>query len=196
MQATSSSDRDKWNLRYRQAAEDSGPPVQVLSENRHLLPATGVALDLACGLGANALLLAKHGLDTHAWDISDVAIAHLRASAQRRALSVHAQARDVVAQPPAPTSFDVIVVSFFLERALAPALIAALRPQGLLFYQTYTHARVDDSGPHNPEYRLADNELLRLFSALQVLVYREEGRHGDLGHGWRNQAMLVAKKIK
>jgi 2-polyprenyl-3-methyl-5-hydroxy-6-metoxy-1,4-benzoquinol methylase len=33
------------------------------------------ALDLACGLGANALVLAKQGLTTEAWDISAIFIA-------------------------------------------------------------------------------------------------------------------------
>ncbi len=35
-----------------------------------------------------------------------------------------------------PESFDVIVVSHLLDRTLAPALVAALRPGGLLYYQT------------------------------------------------------------
>lgn len=192
----SRSDRDKWNLHYQQAADEAASPAAVLRENLHLLPAKGLALDLACGLGANALLLAEHGFEAYAWDISDVAIAQLSAAAQRRILSVHAQVRDVVALPPLRDSFDVIVVSFFLERALAPRLSAALRPQGVLFYQTYTRARVDDSGPRNEAYRLADNELLELFPSLHVLAYREEGRTGDLSRGFRNQALLVAQKLQ
>ena len=55
----------EWNLRY-QAATDWPTPCQVLADNVHLLPTTGIALDLACGLGANALLLAQHGLTTYA----------------------------------------------------------------------------------------------------------------------------------
>ena len=48
----------------------------------------------------------------------------------------------------------------------------ALKPQGLLFYQTFTHERVTDQGPSNPSYRLAPNELLELFAPLHVLVTR------------------------
>lgn len=190
-----SGDREKWNLRYQQATDEAAAPARILTENRHLLPTGGTALDLACGLGANALLFAESGLESHAWDVSDVAIGQVRDAARRRGLTVHTQVRDVVAEPPAAETFDVIAVSFFLERLLAPALIAALRPAGLLFYQTYTRTRVDDSGPRNEAYRLMDNELLQLFSALQVLVYREEGRSGDLSRGWRNQAMLVGRKV-
>jgi 2-polyprenyl-3-methyl-5-hydroxy-6-metoxy-1,4-benzoquinol methylase len=187
-----SSDTDKWDARYRQVRESS--PAPVLLDNRHLLPASGTALDVACGLGANALLLAEHGLITHAWDSSSVAIDKLRGRAQAHGVSVEAAVRDVVTHPPGPESFDIIVVTRFLERGLAPQLTQALRVDGLLFYQTFTRTRVSDVGPSNPDYRLADGELLVMFSALQVLVYREEGKVGDIGRGFRDEAMMVARK--
>lgn len=186
------SDIGKWDARYREAGEPM--PARVLSENLHLLPARGCALDLACGLGANALLLARCGLESFAWDSSPVAIEKLRAAAAAAGVAVHAELRDVVAQPPEPQGFDVIVVAHFLDRGLAPALVAALRPGGLLFYQTFTRARGGASGPRNPDYLLRENELLRLFSALQPIVYREEGTLGDLARGFRDQALLVAAK--
>lgn len=187
-----SSDTDKWDARYRQARESS--PAQILLDNRHLLPASGTALDVACGVGANALLLAEHGLTTHAWDNSSVAIDKLRGRAQAHGVSVEAAVRDVIAHPPGSESFDIIVVTRFLERGLAPQLTRALRVDGLLFYQTFTRTRVSDVGPSNPDYRLADGELLVMFSALQVLVYREEGKVGDISRGFRDEAMMVARK--
>lgn len=187
-----SSDTDKWDARYRQARESS--PAQVLLDNRHLLPASGTALDVACGLGANALLLAEHSLITHAWDSSSIAIDKLRERAQAHGVSVEAAVRDVVTHPPGPESFDIIVVTRFLERGLAPQLTQALRVDGLLFYQTFTRTRVSDVGPNNPDYRLADGELLVMFSALKVLVYREEGKVGDISRGFRDEAMMVARK--
>jgi SAM-dependent methyltransferase len=184
----------KWNDRYRDAA---GVPAaaRVLLENRHLLPVRGRALDLACGLGGNAQLLAAHGFDTEGWDYAPLAIERFDALAKATGLGPRGVVRDVIAHPPEPDSFDVIVVSHFLERALAPALASALRPEGLLFYQTFTRVRVDGTGPDNPAFRLAENELLTLFRGLRVLVYREEGRTGDTGQGFRNEAMLVAQKV-
>jgi tellurite methyltransferase len=49
--------RAKWDARYRERDRIPSPAL-VLSENLHLLPGSGAALDLACGLGENALLLA------------------------------------------------------------------------------------------------------------------------------------------
>ncbi|HXH03596.1 MAG TPA: class I SAM-dependent methyltransferase [Candidatus Competibacteraceae bacterium] len=186
--------RRQWDERYRANGAAMPEAARVLSEYRHLLPATGRALDLACGLGGNALLLAEAGLETWAWDLSAVAVARLAELAAARALPIHVEQRDVIACPPPPQSFDVITVSRFLERALAPVLSQALRPGGLLFYQTFTKARLGEGGPRNPAYLLDDNELLALFSGLRVRAYREEGLVGDLGRGWRGEALLVAQK--
>lgn len=100
----------------------------------------------------------------------------------------------MVAAPPTPDSFDVIVVSRFLERALCPAIAAALRPGGLLFYQTFVRDDVGAHGPANPAYRLERNELLRLFPQLTLRLYREEGRVGDVTRGVRDEAWLIAQR--
>jgi tellurite methyltransferase len=186
--------RYRWDERY-QGEIGSQQPAEVLTTHVHLLPHSGRALDLACGLGANALLLAEQGLQTWAWDISPVAIARLDDTASRLGLSIHSEVRDVIARPPSPDSFDVIVVSRFLERTIVCALQTALRPGGLLFYQTFTRNRVDENGPRNSAFRLEDNELLHLFNDLKIRFYREEGRVGDLQRGFRNEAMLVAQKV-
>jgi SAM-dependent methyltransferase len=189
-----SSLREKWDARHGDAQKR--PVVaEVLAQNRHLLPAAGAALDLACGLGGNALLLAELGLEVKAWDLSPVAVRRLGETALQRGLpNLQAQVRDVEQAPPPADSFDVIVVSYYLERTLAPRIAAALRPGGLLFYQTFTCLAVGDEGPSNPAYRLDDNELLRLFSGLRLRFYREENRLGDLSRGARDVAMLVAER--
>ena len=185
--------RRKWDTRYRET--DRLPePAAVLAENRHLLPIKGRALDLACGLGSSALLLARAGLDVFAWDLSPVAIATLKARAAAEGLSVQAEVHDVQIDPPEPESFDVILVSHFLERDLTPSIAAALTAGGLLFYQTFTRESVTGQGPDNPAYRLDRNELLRLFPGLIVCYYREEGRVGDLTRGTRDSAQLVVQR--
>lgn len=186
--------RDKWDRIYRDREETALQAADVLRQNRHLLPVSGVAMDLACGLGANSLLMAEAGLTVLSWDISPVAIDKLSAIAAARGLPISAQVVDVEQKLPQPDSLDVLVVSHFLSRQLIPALIAALRPGGLVFYQTYCQDKVVQRGPSNPDYLLADNELLTLFAGLKLRVYREESLLGEPGEGWRDQAMLVAEK--
>jgi SAM-dependent methyltransferase len=189
----SSEQQAKWDARYSDRAAPPEPSL-VLTELAHLLPPRGRALDLACGLGGNALFLAAQGLQTLAWDISAVAVDKLQRFAGERGLTLEARVRDVSASPPPPDAFDVIVVSHFLDRTLVAPLIAALRSDGVLFYQTFTRERVSAHGPANPDFRLGENELLDLFRALRIVYYREEGRLGDLSAGVRDEALLVAQK--
>jgi len=183
----------KWNNIYQQA---EGEPhiAEVLQHNHYLLPTEGVALDLACGRGGNALLMAEKGLSVKAWDISEVAIDALIARALGSGLTIDAQVRDVVKNPPEPNSLDVLFVSHFLSRSLCPALYEAIKPGGLLMYQTFCEQKVNDSGPSNPDYLLTDNELLSLFAGMKVRVYREEALLGEHNVGMRNQAWLFAEK--
>ena len=186
--------KQKWNHIY--AAEESAlmQPAYVLAEYAHLLPTTGCALDLACGLGSNAIFLAQHGLHAHAWDISEQAINKLARVCESNVIHVHAMVRDVQEHPPEANSFDVICVSYFLERDITTNIISALKPKGLLFYQTFVHEKVSQQGPNNPKYRLDENELLKLFSPLHVLIYQEQGCVGSTEQGIRDIAVLVAQK--
>ena len=159
-----SKDKEKWDLRYQDSKLPATELAYVLKEYGYLLPEHGAALELAAGLGANTLYLAKQGLNCTAWDISPIAMNRLSSQAAAEGLVVTCEARDVVAYPPPPQSFDVIVVSRFLERSLCPLIISALRPKGLLFYQTFVRDKTDCSqGPSNPHFLL---ELLFLFPRL------------------------------
>lgn len=185
--------RAKWDQRHASTA-GTGHTAAVLTRNRHLLPVRGKVLDLACGRGANALWLAKQGLEVHAWDFSAVAIDRLLEHAGRQQLVIQTQVRDVLRQPPQPGEFDAIVVSHFLERDLAPAIVEVLVPGGRLFYQTFTREGASAQGPGNPAFRLGPNELLELFDRLLVRYYREDGAADD-GSGVAGLAMLVGERV-
>jgi len=193
-------DSDKWDAIY-QSKQQNGEtkeltPAYILQEFHHLLPAQGKALDLASGLGANALFLAQQNLDTHAWDISSIAIEKLKEISNSLNLNINTEVRDVVTSPPEKNSFDVIVVSHFLNRQIMPEIVAALRKNGLLFYQTFTVARVQDIGPSSEKYRLGKNELLDLCKGLDTIVYRDEGTIGDTESGFRNEALFIGQRNK
>jgi len=192
------SDKQKqWNEHHLKNISEVLPrPALVLTDNTHLLPAQGNALDLACGLGGNALFMAKRGLKVLGWDYSSVAIEQLKKLAELNKIKLQAEIRDVVMKPPTRQSFDVIAVSHFLDRSIIPDLLSALKPGGLVFYQTFIQEKVNDTGPGNPDYLLKPNELLELFSSLRILVYREEGLVGDVKQGFRNEALLVAQQSK
>ena len=159
-----------------------------------MLPAVGKALDVASGRGANALMLAEQGLETHAWDFSPVAIEELQRRARERDLAIQPQVRDVVAKPPEVGTFDVILVSFFLERSLVPHLIQALRPGGMIFYQTFVREMYLDRGPRRDAWRLKSNELLQLFQGMRIHYFREEGGKGRQLSDVADLAMIVVSR--
>ncbi len=185
---------EKWDVIYQQQAVSELIATQVLRENLFLLPEQGVALDLACGLGANALLLARRGLTVQAWDISAVAIEKLQQYANSQGLTMLIKQVDIRPSSLPENSFDVIVISRFLDRSLCGGIIAALRAGGLVFYQTYTRQKLTASPPHNPDFLLADNELLMLFAPLKVVVYQEHGLVGNLTAGERNEVLYIGQK--
>jgi tellurite methyltransferase len=162
-------DPDKWNRVYASADHVNLQAAKVLKENTHLLPAQDQALDVACGLGANALLMAQHGLAVCAWDISKIAIDKLIALSSTLDCPLSTEVRDITIDPPAPKTFDVIIVSHFLERSIIPELILALRDDGLIFYQTFIRDKIGTSSPRNPECRLRRNELISLFESLHIV---------------------------
>lgn len=198
---------EKWDQRFSERHCADAQAAAVLSENSHLLPRLGNALDLASGLGGNAILLAQAGLEVTAIDLSRVAMSKLDSYAQEQQLAIHCHCYDLeVASQQSEefkhsavsgleeNSFDVIVVSHYLYRPLLPALLSALKPGGLLYYQTFTQQHVAATGPSNTAYRLAKNELLEFCEALHILFYREEGLQGDTEQGFRNQAMIIAQR--
>lgn len=184
----------KWDRIYSQPGHEACSPAQVLVDNAFLLPEAGEALDLACGLGANAIFLAQRGLAVTALDISSVAIEKLTAHAALQGLNINAYQQKIDCHSLAESKFDVIVVSRFLDRALSDAIIGALNPAGLLFYQTYTREKAGRHGPNNPDYLLAENELLDLFSPLRVVFYRDNGLIGNKNLGLRGEAQFIGQK--
>jgi tellurite methyltransferase len=156
-------------------------PSLWLTTNEHLLPQTGNALDVACGGGRHALWLAERGLRTYAVDRDVVAIREINDEAARRGLPLRAEVLDLETGHVhfTPPDYDLIVVVHYLHRPLVPALIRALRPGGVLVYETFTRAQAARGHPRNPAFLLEAGELPSLVRPLEILASREgdyEGR--------------------
>ena len=165
-------------------------PSAWLTGNRHLLPASGDSLDLACGSGRHALWLAEQGFRTMAVDRNADAIEALEDEASRRGLSIRTQVVDLENGQPflAPDSFDVIVVVHYLHRPLFASMVSALRPGGVLVYETFTRAQAARGKPTNPAFLLEPGELQTLVQPLKIRASRE----GDFEQ--RMVASVVARK--
>lgn len=187
--------REKWDKIYR-AQSGVAEPCWVLSSHAYLLPQSGTAVDVASGRGGNALFLAAAGLQTTAIDISPVGLEQLQVAAKHRSLSIRTREESLAEDSLGEAQWDVVVGSNYLQRNLFAGLVGALKPAGLLFYETFVKNKCDNSaGPGNPEYLLDDNELLLAFSSLKIRVYIDLQTTGRPEEGRRNKACIVAQKV-
>ena len=165
---------------YPHRDEDDAESAVALVERVASLDGTRV-LDLACGRGRHARAAARLGRRVVAIDRHAEALSELARHARHAALAIDCVRSDVETGhglPLEPGRFDTILVFRFLHRALADALVAALRPGGLLLYETFTiHQRELGYGPRNPAFLLEPDELPGLFGALELL-HHQEGRFG------------------
>ncbi|MDH5424351.1 MAG: methyltransferase domain-containing protein [Gammaproteobacteria bacterium] len=186
--------QQSWNQRYQQKQVDEQLPAPVLTLNQKLLPAKGSVLDLACGLGGNAIFLAKLGYEVSALDYSAIALEKLALYAQQNRLSIKPRLLDLQSQSLEPAQYDVVVVSYYLQRDLFPVIFDQLKTGGLLFYQTFGVAADNASGPKNPAFRLSKGELLSLCTNHSVLFYREDQGCCIGDECFNNDAMIVVRK--
>jgi len=190
----------KWNNAYKDANIISSKPASVLIDNIHLLSKNGNdnnldALDLACGRGGNAIFLAEKGYKVDAIDISPVVLRQLEAFANKQDLTINCIEKNIETTDLSRKKYDVIIVSYFLNRRLFPQIIKSLKPNGLLFYQTWSKLSCEEKGPSNPNFRLDAGELLKLCASLRIIYYQENGSLGDIHQGLRNEALLIAQNI-
>lgn len=157
-------------------------PAPFLQAISHRLP-RGRALDVAAGRGRNALYLARLGYAVEAIDRNADELEALRAVAETRGhatLTTRVVDLEPAGLPPPELGkerFDVITVFFYLYRPLFPVLTTALKPGGMLVYETFlieNHLRYGH--PQRREFCLETNELLRLAEPLTIRQYDEDER--------------------
>ncbi len=164
----------KWNDRWSDKAPAANwQPDSWLQRVSPLLP-RGAALDIACGIGRNALYLAEQGLSVTAVDISDVALAQLEQEAKRRGLKLSPLQLDLENGPSLPPGpFDLVLNMFYLYRPLVPQLLALVRPGGVAVFRTFSQAGADCFGAAPADIALHEAELLEIFSGWEVLQHEE-----------------------
>lgn len=160
--------------------DDDDPPSPWLLGSADLLPSGGRALDVACGRGRHALLLAAAAFQVTAVDRDPKALRAVAAKAAPRGLEVTTLEMDLEVEIAdlGEATYDVIVVFRYLHRPLFPALRRALAPGGMLVYETFTRAQAMRGHPKNPAFLLNPGELPRLVAPLDVLRSCEGERNG------------------
>lgn len=176
----SRADRERWNAKYD--AGNPNPafvPDPLLTQHADLFTGNGLALDVACGVGQNAIWLARQGYDVIALDGSLAGLRYGRDAIAGTGLRVRFVAADLDRFVPPRDVFALIIVFRFLDRALIPKLKQALTRGGLMIYQTFNVNRLRATPQMARRYLLEPGELARLFADFDTIATNDTHDIGD-----------------
>jgi predicted O-methyltransferase YrrM len=168
-------DATRWDDRYRSAS----PPVPLAPDAvgsrpdlLGLLPDTGVAIDIACGLGSQSLWLAQHGLNVVALDVSPIAIHTLRTAAHAAGLAdrIDARVTDLdVGLPAEPATADLVICQRFRQPSIYAQIAERLVVGGIAIVTVLSEVGAVSPGP----FHAPPGELANAFDEFDILDARE-----------------------
>jgi len=174
--ANASATREDWNQRY--TASDllwtAVPSRFLVAEIEGLRP--GLALDLACGEGRNAVWLAERGWAVVGVDFSDVGLDTARRMAAERDVEVDFVHADLLTYEPEPQRYDLVCVLYLhlpaddRRRVLARAA-AAVAPGGTFLLVGHDRENLEQGhgGPSNARVLFTADEVVRELPGLDVV---------------------------
>ena len=180
----SQADQDKWDARYRAGEYKARThPSALLTEwlPRLACQPDCSAIDVACGLGRNALFLARQGWRVDAVDISPVALEQLAAKAKQENLDITCRPVDLESSKPGEPSsglfgtqqYDLALMVRYTNLPLIALLANATKPGGYVIVEEHLVTDAEVVGPSNPRYRVAPHALRSAAAGLDVLAYEE-----------------------
>jgi len=188
------SDQTRWDERFKEEEYAFGKKANPFLKRHILTLRKGKALDLAAGEGRNAVLLARHGFDVDAVDISEMGLRKAQRLTKEMGVKIHTLLADLDTYQIQKEQYDLITNFYFLNRSLVPKIKRGLKKGGMVIFETYLleHRKLHTGGPKDPRYFLRPNELLQLFKEFRILFYRE----GVFKEGGKRKAIasLIAKK--
>jgi tellurite methyltransferase len=188
----SQQDRDKWNHRYATDSQRKNNPVELLVDWLPKLP-RGRALDVACGAGRNALLLAQAGFQVDAIDISSEGLDLARQKAESQGLEINWIEQDLDESCEFDRNYDLIVVMWYVNLPLITRLGNCLAPGGYLLCEEHLVTEQEVIGPATGSFRVAPDALRDAVADLEILNYEESVEPIAEG-GQVASARVVAKK--
>ncbi len=188
-----SKDHGDWDRRYREGMHDKATRPHALVSRFCASMPRGVVIDIASGLGRDALFLADKGFTAVGLEKSGEALIRARgrmAVGGQRAAFVQG---DAEALPFKKHSASGVLVFYFLLRHRMGEIVDLLAKGGILMYETFLKRQNTIDPWRNPDYLLDDGELISYFGALDLLFYEETVTVSD---GKRRAiAQYVGRKI-
>ncbi|WP_417328140.1 methyltransferase domain-containing protein [Halarcobacter sp.] len=187
-------DKEKWNKKYKNTPELLANRPQSYKLSNIINYAKGLdALDVACGSGRNSIFLANSGFNVTSVDISEVALDSLN---EKNNPKIKTQLVDLDTHKFDENSYDLIIMTNFLDRKAIPKLVKALKKDGVLFIETYMFHEENEKQPSNPDFLLKEGELKSFFTEkeVEILEYDEFFNEDFELYKMRKQAIAIRKK--
>ncbi|WP_174727543.1 class I SAM-dependent methyltransferase [Mesobacillus harenae] len=183
----------KWNRKHTDRLNEVEEPLPTARlERLSTYLKGGSALDLACGLGGNSLFLARMNYEVQAIDISDVAVSYIKEQAAKQELAISPRVSDLTDLEQLTleaSSFDLGVITYYLDRAIFPLVKSIIKESGYFFMETFYIATQHGNQKVSNKYKLESNELLAEFRDWKILFYEENEQEG-------RQTIFCQKKQK
>ncbi|MBS4191869.1 class I SAM-dependent methyltransferase [Bacillus sp. FJAT-49705] len=141
----------------------------------------GTALDLACGLGGNSFFLSRLNYQVEAMDISDVAINFIKEQAAKYNLNIQSHTADLTELHNlrwTHKTFDLIVISYYLDRSLFPIVRSLLKEDGYFYMETFYQSPENGDRKISNQYKLQPKELLSEFGDWTLHYFEENEQEG------------------
>jgi len=189
--------RRDWEERYRgqQKASDvfgsDASPSDFLVAHADLI--RGHVLEVAAGAGRNALFLARRGCVVELVDISHDGLRQAHEAALAAGLTLLPIQADLETFPLPRSRYDAVINIRYLQRSLFEPLQEAVKPGGVILFETFLADQRSIGHPRNPEFLLQRGELRTVFARCEILVYEEGLFHATTRPCYL--ARLLARRI-
>lgn len=154
----------------------------------------GDVLDVGCGTGENALLVASRGRRVLGVDVSPLAIERARAKARERGLAVPFLVADALDLGKLRRRFETVLDCGLLHvfgpedrRAYAHSLCEVLSPGGTLHLLCFSDEEPPGPGP----YRIAESDIRDAFRSIFALTRIRPGRFESRLHAGGAKAWVA-----
>jgi 2-polyprenyl-3-methyl-5-hydroxy-6-metoxy-1,4-benzoquinol methylase len=200
-----------WNVRWQseEGRSDWIEPEAFIIETIELLKKRGVerVLDLGCGVGRHATLLAQAGFQVHAVDASPAAVEYLSRQADELGLVVHTHTAEMTNIPLETEAFDYLLawnVIYHGDLAVVTRVLSEilrlLKP-GALFQGTMlskrnaeigagrriakdTYVNSDCFEKRHPHFYCNGGELVSLLNGFEPLIIRDQEHRKAGSYHW------------
>lgn len=184
--------RESWDERYGSGKYSSAEPHKLLIELTGKLK-PGKALDLACGVGRNAIFLAENGWNVTAVDNSGVGIEIAKKRAAEKVVEIDFRVADLEKGEfeIEPDTYDLICDFYYLQRDLFSQMKSGVKVGGVIVSTIHIYGETEEAG----EFLLKEGELREYFRDFEILHYHETSlTDKDADEHHRRTAEIIVKR--